>query len=185
MQARYVKMEIGRRWWICALAAGLVAAAPPPPRPGRMKVALSAQPGTELDRTARQLVATELADAQRAGETPLLLVAAARLADRPAHDGPAHDRPAHDRPALFVQLQSARECGSAGCSISVHYFTNGKWRRVLDAVSGTILVDMTAHGGMRDLIANDRDRWVWNGRAYVNRHPAPEIDLKPRTARKR
>ncbi len=161
------------RWTIPALAACLIAAAPPPTRPGRVPVALSAQPGTELDATARMLVAQELAEAQRSGEKPLLLVAAAQLG------GP------HDRKAVFVQLQSARECGSAGCSTSAYQMVKGKWVRVLDAVSGPIQVDTASHGGMRDLILRDSDRWIWNGRAYVDQHPAPEIDLKPRTPHKR
>jgi hypothetical protein len=33
---------------------------------------------------------------------------------------------------------------------------------------------------MRDLIVNDKNRWIWNGKAYADSRPAPEINLKPR-----
>ena len=40
--------------------------------------------------------------------------------------------------ALFVQLQSASLCGSAGCSTSVYLHRGGDWLKVLDSVSGPI-----------------------------------------------
>jgi hypothetical protein len=141
------------------------AAVKPPPKPqpatGRQRVVLTAQPGTSLDADARRAVAQDLAAASRAGDRPLLLVGSALLG------GPK------DRPALFVQIQSARECGSAGCNTSVHLFRQQRWQRVVDTVSGPIVVDTQRHGGMRDLIVNGNDRWVWNGRAYADSRPAP------------
>ena len=136
-------------------------AATKPPVSQRQKVTLTAQPGTAADADARQAVARDLAEARRVGDRPLLRVGSAALG------GP------NERPALFVQIQSARECGSAGCNTSVHLFRQGRWQRVVDTVSGPIVVDALRHGGMRDLIVNGRDRWIWNGRAYVDSRPAP------------
>ena len=140
---------------------GLPAAAPAP-----MPVALTSQPGTALDHAARGLAAQELAEAEQAGDTPLLLVGSARLA------GPAGD------PALFLQLQSSRECGSAGCSTLVYLPGRNGWRKVLDGVSGTVSVAATRRGGMRDLLVG-ADRYVWNGTRYVDARPAPAVDLRP------
>ncbi|WP_242403625.1 hypothetical protein [Asaia platycodi] len=67
------------------------------PRP----VVLSAQPGTNLDQVARQLNSADLADAAKHNDNPVVLVASAPLSS---------DR---SDMALFVQLQSARLCGSA------------------------------------------------------------------------
>lgn len=136
-------------------------AATKPPVGQREKVVLTAQPGTAMDADARQAVARDLAEARRVGDRPLLLVGSAALG------GPS------DRPALFVQMQSARECGSAGCNTSVHLFRQKRWQRVVDTVSGPIVVDTRRHGGMRDLIVNANDRWIWNGRGYVDSRPAP------------
>ena len=63
-----------------------------------------AQPGSEADRLARQLMAHEIERARAYGEQPLVLVGTARLGK------------AHEAGVLFVQVQSASECGSAGCS---------------------------------------------------------------------
>ena len=145
-----------------AFLALLTAAAAPAPAP----VALTAQPGTALDAVARELAAQDLAEADRAGEAPLLLVGAARLA------GPNSD------PALFMQLQSARECGSSGCNTLVYLPGRGGWRKVLDGVSGTVAVADTRRRGMRDLVVGT-DRYVWNGTRYVDARPAPAVDLRP------
>lgn len=145
-----------------SLLALLAAAAAPAPTP----VTLAPQPGTALDHAARDLATQELAEAERAGDTPLLLVSSARLA------GPSSD------PALFLQLQSARECGSSGCSTLVYLPGRRGWRKVLDGVSGTIAVADTRRGGMRDLLVGT-DRYVWNGTRYVGARPAPAVDLRP------
>jgi hypothetical protein len=126
-------------------------------------VVLEAQPGTQSDQIARRLMARELADARRFGETPLVLVGSARLGA------------AHDGDVLFVQIQSARECGSAGCTIVSFRLANKKWTRILDTVGGTIRVTTTLHHGMRDLIMQDSDRLVWDGQRYA------EMPLLPRT----
>ncbi len=150
---------------ILCLAAILLLAASPAPHKG--EVAMRPQPGTPLDATARELVKTDLQEAGTAGETPLLLVAEAPLG------GPK------DRPAIFVQLQSARECGSAGCSTAIYLFRGKDWVRVLDSVSGPIRIDPGRHGGLHDLIVNNRSRWIWNGKAYVDTRPGPALNLKP------
>ncbi len=126
-----------------------------------------ARPGSALDRTARGLVAQDLADGARSGEKTLVLTGSAPLGS------------ASDRPALFVQLQSPRQCGSAGCSTSVYAWIKGHWVKVLDDASGRITIAPTRHAGMADLVAN-AEHYVWNGTAYANTHPAPAIDLRPR-----
>lgn len=142
--------------------AGAALAAP------REKVVLTAQPHSELDATARTLVAEDLAGSARNNDAPLVLVGQAHLGGPKEH------------PALFVQLQSERMCGSAGCSTSVYRLKDKKWTLVLDSVGGVIQVDSARHGGMRDLIVTGNDRWIWNGRAYVDTKPAANVDLRPR-----
>ena len=79
-----------------------------------------------------------------------------------------------------MQVQSPRACGSAGCSTSVYLPTRSGWTKVLDAVSGDVVVAPAEHGGMHDLVVNKADRWVWNGRTYADTLPAPQVDLRPR-----
>lgn len=155
---------------LACLALVLLPAATAAPEPGGLPVALTAQPGTALDKAARTLVADELALAARDGETPLILIGSARLGA------------ATDRPVLFVQLQSPRECGSAGCSTSAYAWSRGRYTRVLDGASGQIKVAATRHGGMADLVANS-EHYTWNGKAYANTRPAPAVDLRPRIPR--
>ena len=150
----------------CLALLLLLPAAVAAPEPG-VPVAMTAQPGTALDRTARGLVAQDLAEAARSGERPLVLIGSARLGA------------ASDRPALFVQLQSPRQCGSRGCSTAAYAWIKGRWTKVLDDASGRITVASTRHGGMADLAANN-ERYVWTGTAYANTRPAPAVDLRPR-----
>jgi hypothetical protein len=131
-------------------------------------VTVTPQPNTEIDSTARSIVADELARALAGGDAPLVLVGQARLG-RPK-----------DQPALFIQLQSARECGSAGCSTSVYLRRGNAWAVVLDSVGGVIKVDSVRHGGMRYLLVDGDGRWVWNGSTYRDTRPAAKIDLKPK-----
>jgi hypothetical protein len=65
-------------------------------------VELAAQPGSEADKLARQLMAREIARVHAEGTDPLVLVGMGRLKDAVE--------------LLFVQLQSPGDCGSAGCS---------------------------------------------------------------------
>ncbi|GAA4501875.1 hypothetical protein GCM10023158_29000 [Gluconacetobacter tumulicola] len=131
-------------------------------------VILAQQPGGALDLAARTLNAADLAAATRKGDTPVVLVGSAPLSTR-AGDA-----------ALFVQLQSANLCGSAGCATSV-YLRRGRrdWVKVLDSVSGPIALSHRLHGGMRDLIVDGTDRWVWNGTTYRDTMPAaPDTGLR-------
>lgn len=125
-------------------------------------VVLAPAPGTPADTAARAALAQDLAEARRAGEKPLVLIGQAQLG-RPT-----------DRAALFVQLQSARECGSAGCSTSVLAWSPQGWRRVLDGVIGTVSVGKTRHNGWADLVAG-RETYVWTGQLYRNVRPVPDI----------
>ncbi len=135
-------------------------------------VALAPRPGTPMDAAARQLVSQDLAEAGRAGEAPLLLVGTAPLGT------------ASDRQALFVQLQSARECGSAGCSTTVYLWQRGAYKRVLDGVSGPLRVGPGRTGGMADL-STEKERWTWTGTQYQDTRPAPSVDLRPRRPARR
>ncbi len=127
-------------------------------------VVLSAQPGTSLDDAARTLAAHDIAQSVAHGEQPLVLVGSARLSTR--HGAPA---------ALFVQLQSAALCGSAGCDTSVYLSDHGSWHRVLDSVSGPVTVLPRWHGHMHDLLVGTDDRWVWAGNAYRDTVAAPQL----------
>ncbi len=135
-----------------ALAAGPVAMAP--------------APGTPADTVARAALAQDLAEAKRAGEKPLVLLGLAQLG-RPS-----------DRAALFVQLQSPRECGSAGCATSVLVWSPQGWRRVLDGASGVVTVGTSRHNGWSDLTAGT-EHYRWTGQIYQNARPVPN----PRIAR--
>lgn len=125
-------------------------------------VALKPQPGTPLDATARTLVADDLARAAKKGDAPLVLV------------GEAHLGTLSDRPAIFIQLQSERECGSAGCNTSVYLERARKWVLVLDSVGGSVSVASARHNGLRDLIVGHDGRWIWNGTTYAETRAAPE-----------
>lgn len=141
---------------------GLLAAAPPP----RAPVPLLAQPGTPLDALARQLVAQDLQEAARRGDEPLVLTGTARLGA------------AKDPPALFVQIQSPRECGSAGCNTQVYSSVRGQYVRVLD-VNGPVTVAATRRRGMADL-RTDSEHYAWDGTKYADVKPAPAVNLRPR-----
>ncbi len=148
-----------------ALAAGPLAAGPfGVARAAAGPVALAAAPGTPLDDAARQLAAHDIADSVAHGQQALVLVGSAPLATR-----------RHAPAALFVQLQSAPLCGSAGCETSVFLPAGGDWRRVLDSVSGPITVLPTSHGHMHDLRVGANDRWVWAGHAYRDTIAAPAL----------
>ncbi len=166
-------MAVSHRFLACfVLLLPAAAAAAERPGPAGLPVVMTPQPGTALDRTARGLVAQDLASARRAGDRPLLVIGSVRLGT------------ATERPALFVQLQSPRECGSRGCSTSAFAWIKGRWTKVLDDASGRIVLLPTKHGGMSDLGAN-AERYAWNGTAYANTRPAPAVDLRPRAPRPR
>ena len=126
-------------------------------------VVLTQQPDTALDQVARRLNAEDLAGAAKRGEQPVVLIGSAPLSAR------------HGETALFVQVQSASLCGSAGCSTSVYLKRGSGWDKVLDSVSGPIKVLASLHHGMHDLVVGDRDRWVWSGDGYRDTLPAEPI----------
>ena len=147
------------------LCLPLLAAAAPPKAGTPGTIELTTQPGSALEATAIKLTAADLRQSQKAGDPPVMLVGSARLSVRPA---PA---------ALFVQVQSASFCGSAGCSTSAYLKHGATWTKVLDSISGPIQVSRRSHQGMYDLLVHAKDRWVWNGTAYADTLPAPEVDL--------
>lgn len=167
-------------WPVLAAALLLIAtpslAARPAPHPAApadagTPVVLRQQPGTALDAAARQLVAKDVGDVRAGGDRPLVLVGTASLSAKPG-----------DRPALFVQVQSARQCGSAGCSTLVYLWRNGIYERVLDGADGKLTVSAHRTGGMADILS-DGERYVWDGSAYRDANPGPAIDLRPRRRR--
>ena len=147
--------------WLLVVVVPVLLAAGPAGRP----VGLASRSGTKADAAARQLVAQDLIEARQAGDKPLVLTATAPLG------GP------RDPSVLFVQLQSPRECGSAGCSTSAFQPDGRGWRKVLDAVSGPVLVQDASHKGMRDLLVGGT-RYVWTGTTYADTAPAPEVHLR-------
>jgi hypothetical protein len=120
-------------------------------------VTLTTQPGSALKQSRSD------------GDPPLMLVGSARLETSP---GPA---------ALFVQVQSASFCGSAGCSTSIYLKRGKTWKKVMDSISGPISVAATTHHGMHDLMLHGGDRWVWTGSTYADTLPTPNIDLRHST----
>ena len=149
------------------LSAALLLAAAGPAPVGPVK--LAPMPGSPLEATARQVAA---ADVEDGGAGALLLL------------GSQHLGGAGTGPALFVQVQSPRACGSGGCSTSVYLPTKTGWTKVLDAVSGPVVVEAAEHGGMHDLLVGSDDRWTWNGHAYADTIPAPQVDLRPHRPRR-
>lgn len=92
--------------------AALLLGAAAPARPGpAAPVTLRDNAGTQADATARRLSADDLAAARSRGDTPLVLTGRGVLGGA--------------QPALFVQLQSTQECGSAGCATSVYRSNTG------------------------------------------------------------
>ena len=118
------------------------------------QVVLTRQPGGELDTIARKLNADDLATAARHKEIPLVLVGSAALS------------PDGRDTALFVQVQSASLCGSAGCSTDVYLKKGDDWVKILDSVSGPVTVLPRRHDGMYDIVVDGTDRWVWRKGAY-------------------
>lgn len=155
----------GAALFAACLLIPLAATAPLQAKTAGKVVALTTQPGSRLEHDAARLVADDLASARKAKEVPVMLVGSARLAEGPASA------------ALFVQVQSASLCGSAGCSTSVFLKRGKGWTRVLDSVSGPIKVAPGVHQGMHDLLVHGTDRWIWNGTGYADTLPAPKIDL--------
>lgn len=157
-----LKRKPSPRWALCALLL-LTAAAPAPAVPIG-PVVLAQHPLSRLYFTARRVAAQDLEDG---GKGALILLASQSLGT------------AGTGPALFVQVQSDRSCGSAGCSISVYLPVKSGWTKVVDSV-GTIAVKASVHGGMHDLLIGKGDTWIWNGRTYADTRPAPQVDLTPR-----
>lgn len=158
---------------ITLIAAALLLGAAAPNRAARpaqgTPVVLQEQRGTPLAATARQLVAQDLADAHARGDKPVVLAAAANLGA--------------ERPALFVQLQSSRECGSAGCSTAAYQWERGAYKRVLDGATGKITISPKRTKGRFDVLAGD-DHYVWTGAEYRSLTPAPALDLRPHQRRR-
>ncbi|QDH17276.1 hypothetical protein [Swingsia samuiensis] len=130
---------------------------------GPAPVILSAHPGTKLDADARKLSADDLADAAKHHDHPAVLVGSAPLSSKKSDE------------ALFVQLQSAGMCGSAGCTTSVYLWHNNNWVTALDGINGDISVLPTKHKGMKDLLVGRNDRWIWNGHEYQDTLNAPPV----------
>ena len=77
--------------------------------------------------------------------------------------------------ALFVQVQAASLCGSAGCSTDVYLKDGRGWTKILDAVSGPISLLPTQHGGLRDILVDTSDKWIWKNGAYQDTLAATDL----------
>ena len=130
-------------------------------------VALTTQPGSALETIATTLSADDLKQSRASGDTPVLLVGSAHLSTSRGMQA-----------ALFVQVQSASFCGSAGCSTTAYLKKGGSWQKILDSISGPIKVSPKTHGGMHDLLVHTHDRFVWNGSAYADTLPVPKVVIK-------
>lgn len=130
-------------------------------RAGTVPVELKSQPGTELDKQARKLNADLLEDAARHHEQPIVLTGTAQLAPRQKDT------------ILFVQLQSYRLCGSAGCTTSIYRRNGDKWDTLLDSVNGSIGIARQRHNGMADIVVDGNDRWVFDGQKYQDTLNSP------------
>jgi hypothetical protein len=169
-------LGFGALLWLTAAAPSPAAPSPAPASGGVPvgPVTLTPQPGSKLDATARAVAAADVADG---GAGALVLLGSQPLGT------------AARGPALFVQVQSDRACGSAGCSVSIYLpstaasSTGGTdasgWTKVLDAV-GAVVVQPSVHHGMHDLVVGKGDRFIWNGNVYADTQPAPQVDLRPR-----
>ena len=135
--------------------------------PADTTVALTTQPGSALETTAMRLVSADLKQSRSAGDPPVMLVGSAHLST--TAKAPA---------ALFVQVQSASFCGSAGCSTSAYVRHGEGWTKVMDSISGPIRLSRRSHHGMYDLLVHGHDRWVWNGTTYADTLPTPDVDLR-------
>jgi hypothetical protein len=155
----FEKKEAKKLLLLFALASGMAVS------PEGALVTLTTQPGSALEATAKKLVGGDLRQSSREGAPPVLLVGSAALS---THKAPQ---------ALFVQVQSASFCGSAGCSSSVYVKQRHGWRKVMDSISGPIRVSPRSHHGMHDLLVHGGDRWVWTGTAYADTLPTPAVDL--------
>lgn len=128
---------------------------------GTIPVELKSQPGTELDKAARSLNTDLLEDAARHNEQPIVLTGTAKLA------------PKQKDTILFVQLQSYRLCGSAGCTTSIYRKNGDNWDTLLDSVNGSIRIARQRHNGMADIIVDGNDRWVFDGQKYQDTLNSP------------
>lgn len=126
-------------------------------------VALTDQRGSALDSAARVLNAEDLAAAARHNDKPLVLVGSAPLSANGKNV------------ALFVQVQAASLCGSAGCSTDVYIRRGGQWDKVLDSVSGPVELLPATHGGLKDILVDGSDRWVWKNNTYVDTLVGPDV----------
>lgn len=126
-------------------------------------VIMTHQPGSALEAEARKLNSDDMAAAARHHENPLLLIGSAPLSE------------GGKNMALFVQVQSASLCGSAGCSTDVYLKDGNGWAKILDAVSGPISLLPTQHGGLRDILVDTSDKWVWKNGAYQDTLAATDL----------
>lgn len=159
---RLTRRAFARTAFSC-VALSLIAAAPAKPPPG-VPVKLQSQPGSPMDTAARLLVADDLNAAKARGDRPLVLTGTADIGA--------------ERAALFVQLQSRQECGSAGCSTAVYAWDRRGWKQVLDGATGRLSVSPRKTRGRADLMT-DNEHFVWTGSVYRSTTPAPALDLRP------
>lgn len=124
-------------------------------------VILHEQPGSKLNEQARALNADVLQDAARHHDRPIILIGTVPLSSAPQDQ------------ALFVQLQSYRLCGSAGCTTSIYRQKGQQWETLLDAVNGSISILPSSHNGLSDLLIDGKDYWFFDGKSYQDTENTP------------
>lgn len=126
-------------------------------------VIMTHQPGSALEAEVKKLSGEYLAAAARHHETPLILIGSTPLSKDNKTIG------------LFVQVQAASLCGSAGCSTDVYMKHAGQWVKILDSVSSPISLLHTTHDGMRDILIDGSDRWIWRNGTYHDTLAATDL----------
>lgn len=122
-------------------------------------VLLKEDPGSSLDKIARSLNSDLLKDDDLHHDNSVILVGEKNLS------------PSTKNKALFVQIQSARLCGAAGCTTSIYLNKEHHWVTILDSINGTISLLPSKHHGFYDLLINNEDRWIWDGKEYNDTSP--------------
>ncbi len=119
------------------------------------KVILTPQHANSLSIIAYSLNNIDINFAIQHNEKPLVLIGSANLSSTQT-----------PQIVLFTQLQSASLCGSGGCTTTAYLKHNHQWIKILDSVTGNILIKKSSHNGMHDLAVEDSRLWVWNKTIY-------------------
>ncbi len=71
------------------------------------------------------------------------------------------------KPDYIVVLTSTYWGGSHGQHAAVHLSNGGGYIMALQVIAHDISLGKGRTNGVRDIVTNDRFRWIWNGKQYV------------------